>query len=139
MRASAKEGEGQVDLNRMIAQLREHPGSARMGMIASHLGVVRGSSLDGREVRSVRVWFDREAIERIVLDIKCMEGIVEILVEVCDGRLDVGQEIMAVAVGGDTREHVFPALIQAVDRIKSEASRKQEECELPAEGGDRER
>jgi molybdopterin synthase catalytic subunit len=139
MRGSARRGEGEVDLNRMIAQLREHPGSARMGMIASHLGVVRGSSLDGRGVRSVRVWFDWERVEKIVSDIRNMEGIVEILVEVCDGRLNVGQEIMAVAVAGDTREHVFPALIQAVDRIKSEASRKQEEYELPAEGGDKEK
>ena len=56
-----------------------------------------------------------------------MPGIIDVLVEVSGGTLKVGEEIMAVAVGGDTREHVFPALIQAVDRIKSEGSRKSEQ------------
>ena len=42
------------------------------------------------------------------------------------GKLKVGDEVMAVAVGGDTREHVFPALVKAVDRIKVEATKKRE-------------
>jgi molybdopterin synthase catalytic subunit len=33
---------------------------------------------------------------------------------------------MAVAVAGDIRENVFPALIQTVDRLKAEASKKKE-------------
>ena len=55
-----------------------------------------------------------------------MPGIVKVIVEVNEGHLNVGDEIMAVVVGGDTREHVFPALMSAVDRIKSECSRKKE-------------
>ena len=35
-------------------------------------------------------------------------------------------EVLAVAVAGETREAVFPALVQTVDRLKSEAARKRE-------------
>ncbi len=55
-----------------------------------------------------------------------MPGIIEVLVDTCDGQLDVGDEIMAVVVGGDIRDHVFPTLIKTVERIKKEGSRKKE-------------
>ena len=65
-------------------------------------------------------------MQRIIEDIKKMPGIIEIAIEHGRGRLGVGEEVMAVAVGGDTREHVFPALIEAVDRLKREATNKRE-------------
>jgi len=116
-----------VDLNRMIQTLKRHPDSHKMGMLASHLGVVRGTSLDGRKVSGVKVSFHENIVENIINDIKNMPGIIDVMVEVSGGTLKVGDEIMAVAVGGDTREHVFPALIRAVDRIKAEGSQKSEQ------------
>ena len=115
-----------MDLNRIVDRLKNHEDYAKMGMIASHLGVVRGNSLEGGNVTAIEVTFDEDAVSRIAREIKKMPGIVEVVVETCEGRLEVGEEIMAVVVGGDTREHVFPALIAAVDRIKKEASSKKE-------------
>lgn len=115
-----------MDLNRMVSSLQANPNSTKMGMIASHLGVVRGTSLRGEQVKEVEVSFDPGAIERIVRETKEMPGIVELLVETSEGRLKVGDNLMAVMVGGDTREHVFPALMEAVDRIKQEAVDKKE-------------
>ena len=115
-----------MDLNRIVSRVKEHADYAKSGMIATHLGVVRGNSLEGGQVKSVEVTFDEEAISRIVEEIKNMPGIVEVVIETCGGTLEVGQDIMAVAVGGDTREHVFPALIAAVDRVKKEGSGKRE-------------
>jgi molybdopterin synthase catalytic subunit len=48
------------------------------------------------------------------------------MVETVNGTLEVGDDIMAVLVGGDTRENVFPSLIKAVDRIKKEGVKKRE-------------
>jgi len=110
----------------LIQALKKHPDYPKMGMIATHLGVVRQTSLNGRNVKGVDVSFDRQGIQSIVRDIKKMPGIVEVIVEVREGKLKVGDEIMVVAVGGDTRQHVFPALIKAVDRIKKEGSHKTE-------------
>lgn len=115
-----------MDLNRMVRSLKAGPSSTKMGMIASHLGVVRETSLRGELVKEVKVNFDPGAIERIVRETKEMPGIVEVLVETSEGCLQVGDDLMVVMVGGDTREHVFPALMEAVDRIKQEAVDKKE-------------
>lgn len=115
-----------MDINKMIRTLREHPESAKIGMIATHLGVVRGSSRKGRNVTEIEVSFDHDGITRIINDTKKLNGIIDVLIDTNEGRLRVGDEIMAVAVAGDIRENVFPALIQTVDRIKAEGSKKKE-------------
>ena len=115
-----------MDLNRIIQTLKEHPDYPKMGMIASHLGVVRGTSLNGRPVTGIEVIFEEGIIGKTVSDTENMPGIVKVIIETNEGSLNVGDEIMAVVVGGDTREHVFPALMTAVDRIKAEGSRKKE-------------
>jgi molybdopterin synthase catalytic subunit len=115
-----------MDLNKMIETMKEHPDYAKMGMIASHLGVVRGTSLNGKEVTGIEVVFDRDAVDRIVRDTKEKEGIFEVVAKTSSGTLKVGEEIMAVVVGGDIRDHVFSALVTTVNRIKAEASKKKE-------------
>ena len=115
-----------MDLNRMIQTLKEHPDYPKMGMIVSHLGVVRRHSLHGMVVTGIEVTFDENAIDKILCETEEMPGIIQAVVETAEGRLRVGDEIMAVVVGGDIREHVFPALIAVVNRIKVEASTKKE-------------
>lgn len=115
-----------MDMNKMIDSLKARPDFHEMGMIASHLGIVRGKSLNGKDVTSIEVRFDPEKIAEIANDTKKLPGIIEVLIETCDGRLKVGDDIMAVVVGGDTREHVFPALVDTVDRIKMEGAKKKE-------------
>jgi molybdopterin synthase catalytic subunit len=115
-----------MNLNKIIQTLKEHPDYPKMGMIASHLGVVRETSLNGRRVTRIEVIFDEAVIHKITRDIEMMPGIVKVTIETNGGRLHVGDEIMAVVVGGDTREHVFPALMAAVDRIKTEGATKKE-------------
>ena len=115
-----------MDLNKMIEGVRKNTDPSKVGMITSHLGVVRGASRSGVEVTSIEVAYDQEAIQTIIRDIKNMPGIAEVLVETREGRLNVGEEIMAVVVAGDIRENVFPALVSTVNRIKKEASKKKE-------------
>jgi molybdopterin synthase catalytic subunit len=115
-----------IDINKMIETLKEHPDYPKMGMIATHLGVVRGTSLNGDMVTGIEVVFDDDAVDRIVRDIREREGIFEVVVNTSSGPLKVGEDIMAVVVGGDIRDHVFPALMTTVNRIKAEASTKKE-------------
>jgi molybdopterin synthase catalytic subunit len=115
-----------MDIQSMINRLKDHPDSSKIGMIATHLGVVRGTSRDGKRVTGIEVRYDYDIIADIINDIKNMPGIVEVLVNATEGNLRVGDEILAVAVAGDIRENVFKALIEAVNRIKAESSRKQE-------------
>ena len=115
-----------MDINKMINTVKVNNNYSGIGMIASHLGVVRGKSLNGREVTGIEVKFDRDRIRGIICNIKKIPGIYEILIEISEGKLKVGDDIMAVVVGGDIRDHVFPALITAVNRIKKEAVTKKE-------------
>ena len=97
-----------------------------MGMIASHLGIVRGASRNGRDVSGIEVVYDHKPVDNIIRDIKKLPGIIEVLVDTNEGHLEVGDQILAVAVAGDLRENVFPALIESVNRLKIEASKKKE-------------
>lgn len=115
-----------MTVQRLIDRLRAHPESERIGMIASHLGVVRGTSLDGTRVSALEVSYDRSIVEAILNDTRKLNGIVDVEVELFEGKLSVGDEVLAVAVAGETREAVFPALVRTVDRLKAEASRKRE-------------
>jgi len=115
-----------MNINEMIEKIKAHPDSGKMGMIASHLGVVRGTSRNGQEVTEIEVVYDHGKINDIIINIKSLPGIIEVLIDTNEGRLKVGDEIMAVAVAGDIRENVFPALIKAVNQIKKDASKKRE-------------
>lgn len=110
----------------MIENIKRHHDYSKMGMIASHLGVVRETALNGKRIRNINVSFDKRLILKIASETKALPGIIEVLVDIAEGTLNIGEEIMAVVVGGDTREHVFPALISVVDRIKTEAGKKTE-------------
>jgi molybdopterin synthase catalytic subunit len=116
-----------MDLAGMIERVKQHPLYPEMGMVASHLGVVRSTSLSGDRVNAIEITFDQAEIEKIADEARKLPGIVEVLIETAGtGRLAVGDDIMAVVVGGDTRDHVFPALIDTVDKIKKRGAKKQE-------------
>jgi molybdopterin synthase catalytic subunit len=115
-----------MDIQEMIRKARTHPEAGKIGMVASHLGIVRATSRDGKPVERIQVTYDHAMLDSIVKDVKKLPGIVQVLVDTKEGTLEIGDEILAVVVAGDIREHVFDALITAVNRIKKEASRKKE-------------
>jgi len=115
-----------MDKDKMLEKIRKNPDSNKIGMVASHLGIVRGHSRDGRKVKGVEVAYDMEVLNLIMQQIKKMPGIVEALVEVKSGLFKVGDEVLYLSVGGDIRENVFPALITGVEMIKKDAAKKRE-------------
>jgi len=115
-----------MDLGQMIRKIKAHPDYAKAGMILCHNGVVRGASRDGRPVRELEVTADWDRLAEIIAEIKGRPGIIEVLVEIREGKLSVGDDVMLIAVAGDFRENVFAALRDAVERIKGEVTRKRE-------------
>jgi len=120
------ERKGSMSLTKMIERVKAHPDYRRVGMILCHNGVVRSTSRDGRAVTELTVRADRDRLREIVADLKGRPGIVEVLVEIREGRLRTGDDVMYVVVAGDFRENVFSALMDAVNRIKSDVTRKVE-------------
>ena len=91
-----------------------------------HNGVVRGSSRDDRPVAELTVEADRNRLGEIIEEMKRRKGIIEVMAEVREGRLAVGDDVMLVVVAGDFRENVFPVLMDTVNKIKSEVTAKTE-------------
>jgi len=110
----------------MIARIKAHPRISEAGMILCHNGIVRGTSRDGRSVNQIKVKANYEALTSIISEIKSRPGIIEVLAEVKQGTLKVGDDIMVVAIAGDIREHVFPALQDLIQHIKQQITEKEE-------------
>lgn len=113
-------------LQEMVDAIKKRPDFGRVGMIACHNGVVRGTSRDGLSVRGLEIEVDRGRLETILLEMSGRAGIVEVAVHLIEGYRKVGEDVMFVAVAGDIREHVFPVLEETVERVKKEVTRKKE-------------
>ncbi len=115
-----------MNLAALIDRIKAHPDYAKVGMILCHVGVVRGTSRDGRPVSGLDLIVDREVLESILSEQRKRPGIVEILVEVQEGPLKVGDEVMYIVVAGDLRDHVIPVLKETLNAIKKRVTRKTE-------------
>jgi molybdopterin synthase catalytic subunit len=116
-----------IDMETLHQQLKRHPRSNEMGMIASHRGLVRATSRGGNPVRGLSIRFDRTIVNSIISEIKGRPGIIEVVVDYNEGDLAVGDDVMVVLVAGDIRENVFPGLVDAVNLLKAKAALKEEQ------------
>ncbi|MCX5854720.1 MAG: molybdenum cofactor biosynthesis protein MoaE [Deltaproteobacteria bacterium] len=116
-----------MDISDMIRKIKAHPEYHNAGMILCHNGVVRATSRDGKPVTELDVMVDRNRLAEIIAEIKKRPGIVEALAEVREGKLKIGEDVMMIVVAGDFRENVFSALMDAVNAIKKDVTRKTEQ------------
>ncbi len=116
-----------MNIQDLMDRVKRHPDFAKVGMILCHNGVVRGASRDGRPVSGLKVAVDHDRLQRIVEEFKARPGVVEVLVEIAEGRdLSVGDDVMLLVVAGDIRETVIGALTDALNAIKSTVTSKTE-------------
>ncbi len=115
-----------MNIQILIDNIKKHPDYNKVGMILCHNGVVRSFSRDGKPVQEITVSADRKRLAEIMTEMKKRPGIIEILVEIKEGKLRVGDDVMYVAVAGDFRENVFSALMDTVNAIKADVTSKTE-------------
>lgn len=114
-------------LARLIDTIKQHPDYHRAGMILCHNGVVRSTSRDGRNVSGLTISVDRDKLLKIIEANKQTPGIIEILVEINEGRhLSVGDDVMFLVVAGDIRETVIRVLTDTLNAIKTTVAHKTE-------------
>lgn len=109
-----------ANLSDWIQEVKAQPGSAAIGMMLAHQGIVRGTTRSGEPVRGMMLSTDRGRLEQVLAEARTWPGIVAVRGWVNEGVLSVGDDIMRVLVAGDIRENVFAALQQLVSLIKSE-------------------
>jgi molybdopterin synthase catalytic subunit len=113
-----------MNIQEMIDKVKVHRDYSRVGMILCHNGVVRSTARDGRPVSELTVQVNRQQLQHIVDDVRQRPGIVEVLIEIREGRFYPGEDVMFVVIAGDFRENVFAALMDTVNRIKMDVTRK---------------
>lgn len=115
-------------MDQWLREAKAHESAPRVGMYLSHNGVVRQSARakvrQGDEtavpVTGMLFSYDPEKVEAVIAQAYRLPGIYYIRVWLNEGKLNVGDDIMFVLIGGDIRPHVVDALQYLVDRIKNE-------------------
>lgn len=115
-----------MGLSEVMHTIRNHQRFTDAGMVLIHNGVVRRTSRDGAGISRLLLEPDRAALKEILEQMKQRPGIIEIIAEVNEGELVPGDDIMIVAVAGDYRENVVPVLVETVELIKTQVTKKTE-------------
>jgi molybdopterin synthase catalytic subunit len=116
-----------MDINKMMQDIKSHPGFDSVGMVLCHNGVVRATSRDGRKVSGLKVAVDHQKLALILAEQQHRDGILDIRVEIAENRdLSVGDDVMLLLVAGDIRENVIAVLTETLNLIKSTVTTKTE-------------
>ncbi len=112
----------------------KEPDAAKIGMYLVHNGIVRASARaavrEGREdtgpVKKMLFSYDRDKAAAAEQMARQMEGIYYTRIWLNEGELEVGEDIMCVMIGGDTRPHTVAALEKLVEELKTNCVREEE-------------
>ena len=121
-------------LDDWLSEAKAQTQSTENGMYLFHNGVVRQSPKklvrqgedDGRSVTGMQFSYDRAKLDTALKKARQLPGIFYVRVWLNEGRLDVGDDIMLVLIGGDIRPHVVDALQSLVGEIKNNCVREEE-------------
>jgi len=115
-------------IDEWLKEAKADPDAAKVGMFLLHNGVVRQTPKakvrqgfdDGSLVKGMYFSYDAKKVEEAIAETYKKEGIFYVKVWLNEGRLEVGDDIMYVLIGGDIRPHVVEALQFLVEKIKTE-------------------
>lgn len=115
-------------IDEWLKEAKTDPAALEEGMFLVHNGVVRQTPKakvrqgidDGSMVKGMEFAYDAARVEAAMAETYQMDGIFHVRVWLNEGRLELGDDIMYVLIGGDIRPHVVDALQFLVGKIKSE-------------------
>ena len=115
---------GEFTLSDLIKSLKKGKDFPRAGAIATFVGVVRGTTFDGKNVEGLELQAYEEEANKILggicTDLKKREGVVDVQIHHFIGEFTIGEDLVYVVVAGAHRENVFGVLREAVERYKRE-------------------
>ena len=121
-------------IDQWLKEAKMDENADRIGMYLTHNGVVRKTAkslvrendLDAKDVKGMLFSYDKEKLEQIIDETKKLVGIYYVRVWLNEGKLEVGDDLMYVLIGGDIRPNVTDALDYIVGRIKAECVTEEE-------------
>lgn len=116
---------GDFSFSELLQSVKERSDFHNAGAIATFVGVVRGTTLDGETVDVLELEAYEEQANKVLgsicEDLKKREGVVDVQIHHFVGEFSVGEDLVYVVVAGGHRQNVFGVLQEAVERYKSEA------------------
>ena len=111
-----------------LREAKAHESAPKIGMYLTHNGTVRATAkakvrenaADTKPVTGMDFSYDAAKVDAVVADTYKLDGIYYIRVWLNEGRLETGDDLMYVLIGGDIRPRVVDALNYLVGRIKNE-------------------
>jgi molybdopterin synthase catalytic subunit len=129
---------GEFTLSELIKSIKANSDFNRAGAIATFVGVVRSTSLQGENVEGLEIEAYEEQANKVLgsicKDLKKLEGIVDVQIHHFVGKFNVGEDLVYVAVAGEHRENIFTVLQEAVERYKKETPVFKKEYIVDEEG-----
>ncbi len=109
-----------------LKEAKRDESAKECGMYLCHNGVVRESAraqaregVSCKPVKAMQFSYDGKALQAAIDAAKKMQGIHYVRAWLNEGTLSVGDDIMRVLVGGDTRPNVINALQSLVQELKT--------------------
>ena len=110
-----------------MREAKQDPDAGKVGMYLMHNGTVRESARakvregaeDTAPVTGMHFDYDDAKVEEAINKARGLEGVYYVRVWLNRGELKVGDDIMLVLIGGDTRPHTISALETLVGDIKT--------------------
>ena len=117
-----------------LKEAKQHPDADKIGMILTHNGIVRATPkamvrdgvTDAKTVIGMAFSYDEKKLQAAIEKTLEMPGIYCVRAWLNEGRLQVGDDLMLVLIGGDIRPHVVDALEYLVGTLKSECVTEEE-------------
>lgn len=115
-------------VDQWLAEAKKDASAPLCGMYLTHNGTVRELPKklvregidDGSKVTGMNFSYDADAVEAARQEALTWPGIEYVRVWLNEGKLDVGDDIMYILIGGDIRPNVVDALQKLVGKIKNE-------------------
>ena len=115
-------------MDEWLKEAKAHESAEKIGMYLTHNGIVRKSAKakvrygeeNTKEVSGMLFSYDQEKVDKAVEEAMKLDGIYYVKAWLNEGKLQVGDDIMYVLIGGDIRPHVVYALQFLVGKLKNE-------------------
>ena len=122
----------------LISSTKKGENYEKAGAITMFIGVVRGETLEGENVKklTLEAYEEKanEVLTKICNDLSKKPGIVDVQIHHLLGEFNVGEDMVYVLVAGSHRNDVFPVLREAVERYKNEVPVFKKEQVIDAKG-----
>jgi molybdopterin synthase catalytic subunit len=112
-----------VTLDGLVAKIKRSPRLKEAGAIGTFTGLVREMAGNEKTTALEFESFDLVAKERIRIiedDLKKRDGILDVIIYHKTGRIEAGEDIVFIVILSGHRDELFPALRDAIERVKAE-------------------